>query len=86
MGDRTKALAGASAAYLAQLIKDVVGDDNGAARIDAHAVLGAVPSHLQGNNAAGGIGALSDELAAIYIKNSLYPNINTKDLTEAGYC
>ncbi|CQJ50297.1 hemagglutinin-like secreted protein [Yersinia rohdei] len=83
-GDMTKALAGASAPYLAQMIKDVAGEDNEAARIGAHAVLGAVLSHLQGNSAAaGGIGALSGELAAIYIKNSLYPNIETKDLTEA---
>ncbi|CNI18295.1 hemagglutinin-like secreted protein [Yersinia frederiksenii] len=83
-GDMTKALAGASAPNLAQMIKDVAGEDNEAARIGAHAVLGAVLSHLQGNSAAaGGIGALSGELAAIYIKNSLYPNIETKDLTEA---
>lgn len=83
-GDMTKALAGASAPYLAQMIKDVAGEDNEAARIGAHAVLGAVLSHLQGNSAAaGGAGALSGELAAIYIKNSLYPNIETKDLTEA---
>ncbi|CNG77116.1 putative adhesin/hemolysin precursor [Yersinia frederiksenii] len=83
-GDMTKALAGASAPYLAQMIKDVAGDDNEAARIGAHAVLGAVLSHLQGNSAAaGGAGALSGELAAIYIKNNLYPNIETKDLTEA---
>lgn len=83
-GDMTKALAGASAPYLAQMIKDVAGEDNEAARIGAHAVLGAVLSHLQGNSAAaGGAGALSGELAAIYIKNNLYPNIETKDLTEA---
>nr|WP_145482439.1 hypothetical protein [Yersinia rohdei] len=67
-----KALAGASAPYLAQMIKDVAGEDNEAARIGAHVVLGAVLSHLQGNDAAaGGAGALSGELAAIFIKNSL---------------
>ncbi|MDD2050912.1 hypothetical protein, partial [Pseudomonas putida] len=63
-GDIGSALAGASAPYLAQLIKKSTGD-NAALNVMAHAVLGAVVAQAQGNSAAAGAaGAAGGELVA----------------------
>ncbi|MDK1398297.1 VENN motif pre-toxin domain-containing protein, partial [Pseudomonas protegens] len=78
-GDIGSALAGASAPYLANIIKRTAGD-NDSARIMAQAVLGAVVAQVQGNSAAAGAaGAATDELIAA----QLYPNRSRDQLTEA---
>ncbi|MCU1766064.1 hemagglutinin repeat-containing protein [Pseudomonas protegens] len=78
-GDIGSALAGASAPYLANIIKRTAGD-NDAARIMAQAVLGAVVAQVQGNSAAAGAaGAATGELIAA----QLYPNRSRDQLTEA---
>ncbi|MGP2518212.1 hemagglutinin repeat-containing protein [Yersinia sp. 2545 StPb PI] len=77
-GDMAKALAGASAPYLAEVIKKSTGD-NQAANLMAHAVLGAVVAQINGNSAlAGASGAAMGE----YIAQQMYPGINREDLTE----
>ncbi len=78
-GDIGSALAGASAPYLANIIKRTAGD-NDSARIMAQAVLGAVVAQVQGNSAAAGAaGAATGELIAA----QLYPNRSRDQLTEA---
>ena len=78
-GDIGSALAGASAPYVANLIKHAT-EGNNAARIMAQAVLGAVVAKVQGNSAlAGGAGAAVGELIAA----QLYPDRDHADLTEA---
>ncbi|WP_269429068.1 VENN motif pre-toxin domain-containing protein, partial [Yersinia rohdei] len=63
-GNMAQALAGASAPYLAEVIKKSTGD-NQAANAMAHAVLGAVTAYASGNNAlAGAAGAATAELMA----------------------
>ncbi|WP_261372450.1 hemagglutinin repeat-containing protein [Yersinia aldovae] len=63
-GNMAQALAGASAPYLAEVIKKSTGD-NQAANLMAHAVLGAVTAHASGNSAlAGAAGAATAELMA----------------------
>ncbi|WP_342214610.1 hemagglutinin repeat-containing protein [Pseudomonas sp. CFBP 8772] len=77
-GDIGSAIAGASAPYLAQVIKKSTGD-NTALNIMAHAVLGAVVAQAQGNSAgAGAAGAATGELIA----RQLYPGTATADLTQ----
>ncbi|QKF50569.1 hemagglutinin repeat-containing protein [Pseudomonas graminis] len=77
-GDIGSAIAGASAPYLAQVIKKSTGD-NTALNIMAHAVLGAVVAQAQGNSAgAGAAGAATGELIA----HQLYPGTATADLTQ----
>jgi filamentous hemagglutinin len=77
-GDIGSALTGASAPYLAQVIKKTTGD-NTALNTMAHAVLGAVVAQAQGNSAlAGGAGAATGE----FIARQLYPGIKTSDLTQ----
>jgi filamentous hemagglutinin len=77
-GDIGSALAGASAPYLAQVIKKSTGD-NAALNTMAHAVLGAVVAQAQGNSAlSGAAGAATGE----YIAHQLYPGIATADLTQ----
>ncbi|MCY1487756.1 Pre-toxin domain with VENN motif protein [compost metagenome] len=81
-GDLGGALAGASAPYLAQVIKQVAGD-NEAARIMAHAVLGAIVAEVQGNSAAAGAaGAAGGELMARLISQQLYGDVRPEDLSE----
>ena len=76
------ALAGASAPYLAGVIKRVAGD-NETARIMAHAVLGAVVAQAQGNSAAAGAaGAAGGELTARLITQQLYGTSDTSALSE----
>ncbi|WP_318652922.1 VENN motif pre-toxin domain-containing protein [Pseudomonas sp. PDM18] len=78
-GDIGGAVAGASAPYVATLIKQQTGD-NDTARIMAQAVLGAIVANAQGNSGvAGAAGAATGELIAA----SLYPNKNASDLTES---
>ncbi|CNJ12247.1 hemagglutinin-like secreted protein [Yersinia aldovae] len=63
-GNMAQALAGASAPYLAEVIKKSTGD-NQAANAMAHAVLGAVTAYTSGNSAlAGAAGAATAELMA----------------------
>ncbi|WP_225615100.1 hemagglutinin repeat-containing protein [Pseudomonas sp. PDM18] len=77
-GDIGGAVAGASAPYVAKLIKDQAGD-NDTARIMAQAVLGAIVANAQGNSGvAGAAGAATGELIAA----SLYPGKSAQDLTE----
>ncbi|CQI94592.1 hemagglutinin repeat-containing protein [Yersinia frederiksenii] len=82
-GDMAKALAGASAPYLAEVIHNMTTDANGKvnteANLMAHAVLGAVVAQINGNSAlAGASGAAMGE----YIAQQMYPGINREDLTE----
>ncbi|WP_232695813.1 VENN motif pre-toxin domain-containing protein [Yersinia kristensenii] len=77
-GNMAQALAGASAPYLAEIIKKSTGD-NQAANLMAHAVLGAVVAQINGNSAlAGAAGAAMGE----YIAQQMYPGIKREDLTE----
>ncbi|WP_145574323.1 hemagglutinin repeat-containing protein [Yersinia alsatica] len=63
-GNMAQALSGASAPYLAEVIKAGTGD-NQVANAMAHAVLGAVTAYASGNNAlAGAAGAATAELMA----------------------
>ncbi|NTX93376.1 MULTISPECIES: VENN motif pre-toxin domain-containing protein, partial [unclassified Pseudomonas] len=78
-GDIGSALAGASAPYLATVIKEQTAG-NDAARIMAQAVLGAVVAQAQGNSAsAGAAGAATGELIAA----QLYPGKSPEQLTES---
>ncbi|HDL7537507.1 TPA: VENN motif pre-toxin domain-containing protein, partial [Yersinia enterocolitica] len=82
-GDMAKALAGASAPYLAEVIHNMTTDTNGKVNVEAnlmaHAVLGAVMAQVNGNSAlAGASGAVMGE----YIAQQMYPGINREDLTE----
>ncbi|WP_328592826.1 HNH/ENDO VII family nuclease [Yersinia alsatica] len=82
-GDMAKALAGASAPYLAEVIHNMTTDANGKvnteANLMAHAVLGAVMAQVNGNSAlAGASGAVMGE----YIAQQMYLGINREDLTE----
>ncbi|WP_349752732.1 hemagglutinin repeat-containing protein [Stutzerimonas nosocomialis] len=81
-GNVAGAIGGAAAPYLAQTIKQVAGE-NEAARLMAHAVLGAVVAQAQGNSAAaGGLGALTAEVAADLIAKQLYEVTDVSKLTE----
>ncbi|HDL8241695.1 TPA: VENN motif pre-toxin domain-containing protein [Yersinia enterocolitica] len=82
-GDMAKALAGASAPYLAEVIHNMTTDANGKVNVEAnlmaHAVLGAVVAQVNGNSALAGVsGAVMGE----YIAQQMYPGINREDLTE----
>ncbi|WP_236883897.1 hemagglutinin repeat-containing protein [Dickeya fangzhongdai] len=91
-GNLQQALAGASAPYLAQLVKDVTmpADEKNATASDiaanamGHALMGAVVAQLSGKDAvAGAVGAAGGELAArLLIMKELYPGRDTSDLTE----
>ncbi|KWU49529.1 hemagglutinin repeat-containing protein [Pseudomonas palleroniana] len=77
-GDIGSAIAGASAPYMAQVIRKTTGDD-AVLNTMAHAVLGAVVAQAQGNSAgAGAAGAATGELIA----HQLYPGKKTIELTE----
>lgn len=81
-GDIGSALAGASAPYLAQVIKKSTGD-NAALNVMAHAVLGAVVAQAQGNSAAAGAaGAAGGELVARLITQQLYGTSDSNSLSE----
>lgn len=77
-GDIGSAIAGASAPYMAQVIRKTTGD-NAVLNTMAHAVLGAVVAQAQGNSpGAGAAGAATGELIA----HQLYPGKKTIELTE----
>nr|WP_059391470.1 hemagglutinin repeat-containing protein [Pseudomonas toyotomiensis] len=81
-GNIDGAIAGAAAPYVANTIKQVLGD-NDTARVMAHAVLGAVVAQAQGNSAgAGAAGAVTGELIAGVIIKQLYGDVKPQDLTE----
>ncbi|EKN3345987.1 hemagglutinin repeat-containing protein [Yersinia ruckeri] len=77
-GDMAKALAGASAPYLAEVIKKSTGN-NQEANLMAHAVLGAVVAKINGDSAlSGASGAAMGE----YIAQQMYPGVKREDLSE----
>jgi len=81
-GNIAQALSGASAPYLAGVIKQSTGD-NKTANAMAHAVLGAITAQLSNQSAlAGGLGAGGAELAAQEITKQMFPGKDAKDLTE----
>lgn len=81
-GDIGSALAGASAPYLAQVIKQQT-EGNKAAQVMAHAVLGAVVANAQGNSAAAGAaGAATGEAMAMLISKALYGGVASDQLSE----
>ncbi|WP_240947140.1 hemagglutinin repeat-containing protein [Dickeya zeae] len=92
-GNLQQALAGASAPYLAQLVKSVTmpPDERKATASDiaanamGHALMGAVVAQLSGKDAvAGVVGAAGGELTArLLIMKELYGGRDTSDLTEA---
>ncbi|MCH4590544.1 VENN motif pre-toxin domain-containing protein, partial [Achromobacter xylosoxidans] len=77
------ALGNAAAPYLATEIKRRIGEDNPAANVMAHAVLGAVTAQLNGQSPlAGGLGAGGGELAARVIARQLFPGKDPDALSE----
>jgi filamentous hemagglutinin len=81
-GDIGAALAGASAPYLANTIKQLTEGDR-EVQLMAHAVLGALVAQAQGNSAiAGAAGAATGEAMASVIAQQLYGK-NTDDLSES---
>ncbi|WP_373273691.1 VENN motif pre-toxin domain-containing protein [Pseudomonas taiwanensis] len=81
-GDIGAALAGASAPYLAEVIKRST-QGNDTAQLMAHAVLGAVVANAQGNSAAAGaVGAASGELMVKLISQALYAESDPGKLNE----
>lgn len=89
-GDASKALAQASAPYMAGVIKDLTLSDPKnptaeeiATNAFAHAILGGVVAEMSGQNvAAGALGAGGGELAIRTIHNALYPEVATSDLND----
>ncbi|NKG28875.1 filamentous hemagglutinin N-terminal domain-containing protein [Erwinia rhapontici] len=89
-GDPAKALAQASAPYLAGVIKDVTYNDPDhpttqeiATNAFAHAILGGVVAEMSGQNAlAGAVGGGGGELAIRAIHQSLYPDVATDKLDD----
>ena len=81
-GDIGSALAGASAPYLAHVIKEsTAGNDD--ARYMAQAVLGAIVAQAQGNSAGvGAAGAVTGEYIASVITKQLYGNVDPQTLSE----
>ncbi|WP_177035086.1 hemagglutinin repeat-containing protein, partial [Pseudomonas edaphica] len=80
-GNVGAAIAGASAPYLAQQVKDLTAGDD-AANLMAHAVLGAVLARAGGNSAlVGAGGALAAEATARLIRSELYGNVSNDELT-----
>ncbi|HEI6762627.1 TPA: VENN motif pre-toxin domain-containing protein [Yersinia enterocolitica] len=82
-GDMAKALAGARAPYLAEVIHNMTTDANGKVNVEANlmanAVLGAVMAQVNGNSALAGA---SRAVMGEYIVQQMYPGINREDLTE----
>ncbi|GAB2932809.1 hypothetical protein GCM10011328_34940 [Hafnia psychrotolerans] len=80
-GDLAKAIAGASAPYLAEVIKQVAPDES--SRVMAHAVVAGALAAVQGNSAAAGAaGAATTALMGEAIKNALYGDIPVSQLSE----
>ncbi|MEN4637875.1 VENN motif pre-toxin domain-containing protein, partial [Pantoea agglomerans] len=80
-GDLKAALAGGSAPYLAELIKQKAPDE--ASRIMAHAAVAGVIAAAQGNSAAAGAaGAATTAAMGEAIKNVLYGDVQVSQLSE----
>lgn len=80
-GDLAKAIAGGSAPYLAEVIKQVAPDES--SRVMAHAVVAGALAAVQGNSAAAGAaGAATTALMGEAIKNALYGDIPVSQLSE----
>ncbi|VTT27147.1 filamentous hemagglutinin family outer membrane protein [Klebsiella pneumoniae] len=76
-GDLAKAIAGGSAPYIAEVIKQTAPDE--ASRVMAHAVVAGVLAQLQGNSAAAGaVGAASAAVSTAIIAKAMY---GTDDFT-----
>ncbi|QCT20226.1 filamentous hemagglutinin N-terminal domain-containing protein [Jejubacter calystegiae] len=81
-GDLSKALAGASAPYIANVIAKTIPEENGAGRLMAHAVVGAALALAKGDNAlSGAAGAATGEAAGMLALN-IYGR-DVKDLSES---
>ncbi|BCQ36940.1 hypothetical protein ERHA55_48140 [Erwinia rhapontici] len=80
-GDLKAAIAGASAPYIAEIIKQTA--PNEASRIMAHAAVAGVIAAAQGNSAAAGAaGAATTALMGEAIKQSLYGDVPVSQLNE----
>ena len=80
-GDLKAALAGGSAPYLAELIKQKAPDE--ASRIMAHATVAGVVAAAQGNSAAAGAaGAATTAAMGEAIKNALYGDVPVSQMSE----
>ncbi|MEM6134110.1 hemagglutinin repeat-containing protein [Pantoea sp. 3.5.1] len=80
-GDLKAALAGGSAPYLAELIKQKAPDE--ASRIMAHAAVAGVIAAAQGNSAAAGAaGAATTAAMGEAIKNALYGDVPVSQMSE----
>ncbi|WP_411704685.1 VENN motif pre-toxin domain-containing protein, partial [Edaphovirga cremea] len=81
-GDLAKAIAGASAPYLAEIIKQTAPDET--SRVMAHAVVAGALAAVQGNSAAAGAaGAVTTALMGEAIKNALYGDTPVSELSES---
>ena len=81
-GDLAKAIAGGSAPYLAEVIKQIAPDE--ASRIMAHAVVAGALASIQGNSAAAGAaGAATTALMGEAIKTALYGDTPVSQLSES---
>ncbi|MFG1172494.1 hemagglutinin repeat-containing protein [Erwiniaceae bacterium CAU 1747] len=80
-GDLKAAIAGASAPYLAEVIKQTAPDE--ASRVMAHAAVAGVIAAAQGNSAlAGAAGAATTALMGEAIKKALYGDVAVSQLDE----
>ncbi|HFQ7088560.1 TPA: hemagglutinin repeat-containing protein [Raoultella planticola ATCC 33531] len=80
-GDIAKAIAGGTAPYIAEVIKQTAPDE--ASRIMAHAAVAGVIAAVQGNSAAAGAaGAATTALMGEAIKKTLYGDILVNQLSE----
>lgn len=81
-GDLAKAIAGGSAPYLAEVIKQIAPDE--ASRVMAHAVVAGALASIQGNSAAvGAAGAATTALMGEAIKTALYGDTPVSQLSES---
>ena len=81
-GDLAKAIAGGSAPYLAEVIKEIAPDE--ASRVMAHAVVAGALASIQGNSAAAGaVGAATMALMGEAIKTALYGDTPVSQLSES---
>ena len=82
-GDMAAAISGASAPYIAEVIKQKAPDE--ASRVMAHAAVAGVIAAAQGNSAAaaaGAAGAATTALMGEAIKNALYGDVPVSQLSE----
>jgi len=80
-GDIAKAIAGGSAPYIAEVIKQTAPDET--SRVMAHAVVAGVIAQLQGNSAAAGaVGAASAAVSTAVIAKAMYGTDDFSKLDE----